>query len=60
MTISFLLVAWILSWFSLEEIVIDAVKELFDKNISISSYYFIALMLGLLLDIALIIKTKII
>lgn len=51
--VSFLLIAWILSWFKFEEIFIQAVKELFNKEVSKASYYFIFFCIGVLGDIVL-------
>ena len=42
--VSFLLIAWILSWFKFEQLFIQAFQELFNKTISKASYYFIFLL----------------
>jgi hypothetical protein len=41
MIIVFPLTGWILSWFKFEKLFIQAVKELFNKKITIASYYFV-------------------
>ncbi|UOQ49188.1 hypothetical protein MUN88_03415 [Gracilibacillus caseinilyticus] len=38
---SFLVTAWVLSWFKFEQFFIQAFKELFNKDITKTSYYFI-------------------
>ncbi|OOR11574.1 hypothetical protein BW897_16790 [Bacillus cereus] len=40
MIIIFLLTGWILSWFKFDKLFIQAFKELFNKEITIASYYF--------------------
>ncbi|WP_223702075.1 hypothetical protein [Sutcliffiella deserti] len=51
--VSFLVIAWILSWFDFEQIFIKAFKELFNKEITKASYYFIFFCIGVIGDIAL-------
>ncbi|AJI26355.1 hypothetical protein BF28_5890 (plasmid) [Bacillus cereus E33L] len=46
MIISFLLTGWISSWFKYDELFIQALKELFNKKVTIASYYFIFFVLG--------------
>ncbi|RLQ92311.1 hypothetical protein [Falsibacillus albus] len=49
----FLLIAWILSWFKFEMLFIQAFKELFSKDITKASYYFIFFCIGTIGDIVL-------
>jgi hypothetical protein len=51
--ITFLLIAWILSWFKFEKIFIQAIKELFNKEVSKASYYFVFFCIGVIGDITL-------
>ncbi|EJR48778.1 hypothetical protein IIM_03955 [Bacillus cereus VD107] len=44
MIIIFLLTGWILSWFKFDKLFIQAFKELFNKEITIASYYFIVIL----------------
>ncbi|KOS64272.1 hypothetical protein [Lysinibacillus sp. FJAT-14222] len=41
MILSFLLTSWILSWFGFDKLFIQAFKELFKKEVTIASYYFV-------------------
>ncbi len=50
---TFLLIAWILSWFKIDHLVIQAVHELFDKEITTATYYFAFLIFGAVGDIIL-------
>lgn len=56
MIVSFLLIAWILSWFDFDKMFIRAFKELFNKEITIASYYFIFFAIGVLGDMILFLK----
>ena len=51
--ITFLLIGWMLSWFKFERLVIQAFKEVFDKEITKATYYFMFLGIGVLGDIIL-------
>jgi len=53
MIISFLLTSWILSWFKFDELFIQALKELFNKKVTIASYYFIFFGIGAIGDLIL-------
>lgn len=46
-----LLLAWFLTWFSFEDVITEAMDELFNKQISVSSYYFMFFAVGALADI---------
>ena len=46
--ISGLIGAWFLSWFGFEHTTITAFKELFNITLSVSSYYFLFAVLGLI------------
>lgn len=56
MIISFLLTSWILSWFRFDELFIQALKEIFNKKVTIASYYFIFFCIGAIGDIVLFLK----
>lgn len=53
MIVSFLLIGWILSWFKFNKMFIQAFKELFNKKITIASYYFIFFCVGTIGDVIL-------
>jgi len=54
--IVFLLIAWILSWFRFEQLFIQACKELFKKEVSKASYYFVFFCIGVFGDIMLLLN----
>ncbi|MCB2294771.1 hypothetical protein LGK95_14825 [Clostridium algoriphilum] len=56
MIVSFLLIGWILSWFKFNNLFIQAFKELFNKEITIASYYFIFFCVGTISDLILFIN----
>jgi hypothetical protein len=43
-----LLLAWILSWFGVDRIIIDGVNELFKLNIGIAGYYVLFAIVGII------------
>lgn len=51
--VTFLIIAWILSWFKFEKLFIQALKELFNKEVTKASYYFIFFCIGVIGDIVL-------
>jgi hypothetical protein len=53
---SFLIIGWILSWFKFNKLFIQAIQELFNKEISNASYYFVFFCIGLFGDLILLIK----
>ncbi|WP_077618355.1 hypothetical protein [Bacillus sinesaloumensis] len=53
MIISFILIGWILSWFTFEKMFIQSFKELFNKEITIASYYFVFFCIGAIGDLIL-------
>lgn len=53
MIIVFLLSAWILKWFKFDKLFITAFKELFNKEITIASYYFVFFCVGAISDLIL-------
>ena len=53
MIIIFLLSGWILSWFRFNLLFISAFKELFNKDITNASYYFIFFCIGAVGDLIL-------
>ncbi len=56
MIVSFLLIGWILSWFKFNNLFIQAFKELFNKEITNATYYFIFFCIGTMGDLILFIK----
>ncbi|MEK4231245.1 hypothetical protein [Solibacillus sp. FSL H8-0538] len=56
MIVSFLVIGWILSWFKFNNLFIQAFKELFNKEITIASYYFIFFCVGIIGDLFLSIR----
>jgi len=56
MIVSFLLIGWILSWFKFNALFIQALKELFNKEITIASYYFVFFCIGTFGDLLLFFK----
>ena len=53
MIIVFLLSGWILSWFKFDKLFVQAFKELFNKEITNASYYFIFFCVGAIGDLIL-------
>lgn len=53
MILSFLLTGWIVSWFKFDELFILALKELFNKRVTIASYYFTFFRIGAIGDLIL-------
>ena len=51
--ITFLLIGWILSWFKFQELIIRAFKELFNKDITKATYYFLFFCIGIFGEIVL-------
>ena len=51
--VSFLLIGWILSWFKFNHLFITAFNELFNKEITTASYYFIFFCIGAAGDVIL-------
>lgn len=47
----FIIGAWILSWFSLDKLIIKGLRELFDIEATMGSYYLIFFALGILFAI---------
>lgn len=50
---TFLLIGWILSWFRVHHLMIQAIHELFHKDISVAVYYFFFFVFGVFGDIIL-------
>lgn len=44
--ISTLIVAWILTWFDLDEIIVDAINQLFNTNFNTNVYWLAFLVIG--------------
>ena len=53
-----MIIAWLLAQFGFDTIVTQGAKELLNKDITITGYYFIAGMIGLIFDLIDIIKGK--
>ncbi|QFT87613.1 hypothetical protein FIU87_03025 [Bacillus sp. THAF10] len=54
MTIAaFLIIAWVLSWFGFNRLFVKAIQELFNKEVSSASYYFIFFCIGVIGDLIL-------
>lgn len=51
--ITFLLFGWILSWFKFDQLFSQALKELFNKEVSKASYYFFFFCIGVIGEIVL-------
>ncbi len=51
--VTFLITGWILSWFKFDEIIVQTFKELFNKDITKATYYFIFFCLGIFGEIVL-------
>ncbi|MBR0575144.1 hypothetical protein KCG48_02200 [Proteiniclasticum sp. BAD-10] len=45
--LAFLLIGWILSWVKFENLFIQSFKELFGKDVTKASYYFLFLCIGI-------------
>ena len=56
--INVLIMAWFLNLFGFGDICIQGSKELFNMNLSISSYYLMAFIGGLVFDVIMAIKVK--
>ena len=54
--LTFLITGWILSWFKFNRLFIQAIKELFNKEITNASYYFVFFCIGVFGDLVLFIK----
>jgi len=51
--ITFLIIGWILSLFKFEQLIIQAFKELFSKDITKATYYFMFFCIGVFGEIVL-------
>lgn len=51
--ITFLIIGWILNWFKFERLIVQAFKEVFNKDITKATYYFIFFAVGILGEIIL-------
>lgn len=54
--ITFLIIGWILNWFKFERLFIQAFKELFGKDVTKATYYFLFLFVGVFGEIVLLFK----
>ena len=41
-----LIIAWILTWFSLDNLIISGINELFNTNFTVAVYWLIAFIIG--------------
>ncbi|HYE69159.1 MAG TPA: hypothetical protein VEA58_11150 [Anaerovoracaceae bacterium] len=51
--ITFMLIGWILNWFKFEKLIIQTFKELFNRDITKATYYFLFFCIGVLGEIIL-------
>ncbi|MDW0111109.1 hypothetical protein [Sporosarcina aquimarina] len=54
--LTFLIIAWVLTLFNFEKLVIQAFKELFGKDITKATYYFLFLAIGIFGEIVLLLQ----
>ncbi|MGN7408752.1 hypothetical protein [Sporosarcina sp. SAFN-010] len=54
--LTFLIIAWFLTLFNFEQLVIQAFKELFGKDITKATYYFLFLTIGIFGEIVLLLQ----
>ncbi|WP_432352944.1 hypothetical protein [Sporosarcina sp. A2] len=54
--LTFLIIAWLLTLFSFERLVIQAFKELFGKDITKATYYFLFLAIGVFGEVVLLLQ----
>ncbi|ANY66024.1 hypothetical protein BBD42_05800 [Paenibacillus sp. BIHB 4019] len=54
--LTFLLIGWVLNWFKFERVFSQAFKELFNKEVSSASYYFLFFVIGVFGEIVLLIQ----
>lgn len=54
--LTFLIIAWFLTLFGFEKLIIQAFKELFNKDITIASYYFLFLIIGVFGELVLLLQ----
>lgn len=47
-----LIIAWILTWFSLDNLIISGINELFNTNFTVAVYWLIAFIIGAIVYIA--------
>ena len=47
-----LIIAWILTWFSLDNLIISGINELFNTNFTVAVYWLIAFIIGTIVYIA--------
>ncbi len=41
-----MIIAWILTWFNLDNILVDAINQIFNTEFTVAIYWFIALIIG--------------
>lgn len=46
-----LIIAWILTWFNLDSILIDAINQIFNTEFTIAIYWLIAFIIGVIVHI---------
>lgn len=51
--VTFIIIGWILNWFKFESLIVQAFKELFNKDITKATYYFIFFSIGVVGEIIL-------
>ncbi len=43
-----LIIAWILTWFNLDNILVDAINQIFNTEFTVAIYWFIAFIIGVI------------
>lgn len=46
-----MIVAWILTWFSLDDLIITGINEMFNTNFTVAVYWLIAFIIGTIICI---------
>ena len=41
-----MIVAWILSWFSIDDLIIAGINEIFNTNFTVAVYWFVGFVIG--------------
>lgn len=53
-----LILGWILTWFKLDIIFVEAINQVFNSTFNIAIYWFIFIIIGFIVKIIRLIKTK--
>ena len=46
-----LIIAWILTWFNLDNLIVDAINQIFNTEFTVAIYWFIAFIIGVIVYI---------